>query len=389
MHCQIRLFGAFEIVQNGKRVSQPIEHSKKLCGLIEYLILHRLRAVPVQELLDVFWNGDQGASPHNALKMLVHRLRVSLREGGLLEASIITARGSVRFAPSCGAQVDTETFETLCEKAAANPEQTEYADEAIALYRGPFLANTVDPAPWICAEADRLHTIFLQTFETRLCQLQEQQDFDGAVALCERVLATLPYDEDINRLLILTLIACNRRQEALATYNHITGALYNELGRQASPALLETYRLIGETAESETDIDALRAMLQEKEPSDGAFFCEYEIFKDLYRLQMRCLERYDGQLHLGLLTATDEKLGELDVRVLRRAMDWLLEAAQDSLRRGDVIARYSPAQYVILLPAVTYETGTMVLKRIIRTFRRNHPGSAATVSYKLRSLNNK
>lgn len=56
------------------------------------------------------------------------------------------------------------------------------------------------------------------------------------------------------------------------------------------------------------------------------------------------------------------------------------------LRRGDVFTRYSVSQFLIMLPAINYENGEMVMKRIIRNFKKDNPHSKAVLTYKLQSL---
>ena len=50
-----------------------------------------------------------------------------------------------------------------------------------------------------------------------------------------------------------------------------------------------------------------------------------------------------------------------DRGLLNATMDLLLEVIKTSLRRGDVVSRYSGAQFVIMLPALTYEDGDCLL----------------------------
>ena len=72
--------------------------------------------------------------------------------------------------------------------------------------------------------------------------------------------------------------------------------------------------------------------------------------------------------------------------MLAKVMDRLIESARLSLRRGDMIARYSPAQLVIMLPTVTYEMGQMVCERLTRNFKRENPTLNVAISYNLRPM---
>ena len=86
------------------------------------------------------------------------------------------------------------------------------------------------------------------------------------------------------------------------------------------------------------------------------------------------------------LTVTDNRVCQPEPQMLAKVMDRLIESARLSLRRGDMIARYSPAQLVIMLPTVTYEMGQMVCERLTRNFKRENPTLNVAISYNLRPM---
>ena len=88
---------------------------------------------------------------------------------------------------------------------------------------------------------------------------------------------------------------------------------------------------------------------------------------------MRSTARSGIAVHLGLLTLVMPDGSAPGAKSLANAMEKLSETIRLSLRRGDVYARYSVSQYVILLPGTDYENGLMVLERIRRRFRHDNP----------------
>ena len=56
------------------------------------------------------------------------------------------------------------------------------------------------------------------------------------------------------------------------------------------------------------------------------------------------------------------------------------------LRAGDVYARYSVSQYIIMLAAANYENCTMIGERILKGFRNAKPKLNVSVSYMLSEL---
>ena len=61
------------------------------------------------------------------------------------------------------------------------------------------------------------------------------------------------------------------------------------------------------------------------------------------------------------------------LKLLNDYMDKLAECIQTTLRRGDVVSKYSVSQYVLLLPAPTAESGALALGRVISRFVERYP----------------
>jgi hypothetical protein len=167
----------------------------------------------------------------------------------------------------------------------------------------------------------------------------------------------------------------------------VTNAYFDAFGVQVSEELRAVYQYILDAEEaSRLDIDSIGEQLEEKTPGAGAFVCEYNIFRELYRIEARCLDRYGGRIYLGLLTISATHREQINDTVLSRQMAVLLEVARNSLRRGDIISQFSESQYVLLLPTVTYESGMMVLDRIRNNFKQQNPRSPIVILGRLRPL---
>ncbi len=130
----------------------------------------------------------------------------------------------------------------------------------------------------------------------------------------------------------------------------------------------------------------IKGGLQEVQDARGAFYCEYEIFKEIYQLEARAQMRSGQTVFLCLLTITDANGERLKQKTLSPAMDKLMNAIGTSLRHGDVYTRFSISQYLVILPCVTLENGEMVMERIIRRFRRDNPRSTAVIHYNVQPI---
>ncbi|MBR6637264.1 MAG: SARP family transcriptional regulator, partial [Lachnospiraceae bacterium] len=118
----------------------------------------------------------------------------------------------------------------------------------------------------------------------------------------------------------------------------------------------------------------------------GAFYCEYEFFKDIYRLEARSAERTGNSIYLCLMTITTPSGNQPPLNNLNKAMDKLKTCIFNSLRSSDIFSRYSVSQYILMLPTTSYESGERVLKRIAGEFQKANSNDRIILQYKLQPL---
>ena len=122
----------------------------------------------------------------------------------------------------------------------------------------------------------------------------------------------------------------------------------------------------------ETDITTIKGEMNDpdSEAEKGAFLCDFEIFKHFYRLELRSAERAGQSVFLCLFTmsSTKETTG---IGAMMNAMEKLQDVIICSLRRGDVVARFSPLQFILMLPT-SYENGEKIIERIIMRFNKEY-----------------
>ena len=173
------------------------------------------------------------------------------------------------------------------------------------------------------------------------------------------------------------MVRTGAKQSALNHYEKVKELFYHEFGINLSEDLVELYKqIIDETNDAQMDLSFIASRLQE-DMVPGAFYCEYALFKEIYRLMTRMMERSGQSVYLCLVSVT-EKNGKhiVNTKKQNEAVGRLRTAIQFSLRRGDVFTRYSVSQYLILLSSINYENTEMVLRRITDNFKRDNPNLA-------------
>ena len=389
---KVNLLGTFIVEKNNLEITDEINRSQKLWGLLAYLIINQHRAVPISELIDAFWPDDDSGNPQTSLKALIFRLRSMLEPVfGADVNPILSQRGSYSWNRDYPCVIDTERFETLCQQATnsalTDEEKMALYQEATSLYHGDFLPKLADQL-WTVSYSSHYHLLYLKAVKAYSELLLAHDQFHECVSLCYDASRIDPLDEEIHVFIIRGLIYQGKDSTALSHYKTTTDQMYKLLGVQPSEALRTLYlEIMKATKALETDLDVIQAELIETESRPGAFVCDYGFFKEAYRLEARRSARNGQCVHIALLTITHRNGNLPNLDMLSTAMLRLQNALVSSLRRGDVVSKYSGAQFVVMLPGSNYENSVMVLERVLSTFSRQYHNISIAVSYKIREIN--
>ena len=387
----IKLLGGFAMERGGNVLTDDINRSQKLWNVLAYLVIHRDRDIPQSEFIEQFWQGENSSNPTSALKTLLYRIRAMIEPlFGEEIQPVVSRRGSYRWNPAIKCNVDMDRFEQLCAQAQApeldDAQRLELYREATALYQGMLLPKLSDQI-WLMPMVTRCHTKFVAAVQTMAELLIAQNLYEELSELCLRASELDPLDESLNILAIRALLYQGRNAQALSHYENATDLLYRNLGVRACDELRGLYtKILAVECGLEMDLDVIRDQLRETARRPGAFVCEYGLFQEIYRLEARRSSRSGICVHLALLTVSMPDGSVPPLKQLNTTMDQLLQAISGQLRSGDVISRYSAAQYVIMLPAANLENSNRAMERVISAFYRQHRHNFLKITCKVREV---
>lgn len=384
---KINTLGEFSLTYGENTVNDQSSRSKKLWLLLEYLITFRDREISQNGLIDLLWPEDEISNPANTLKTLLHRVRAVIAELDYPSGNdlIRCRRGTYAWNNDIDSVIDCEVFEELCQNAEQEPDpekRLEYLLQAIDIYKGDFLPKAALEA-WAVPISTYYHTQYIRIVHESIDLLQKRDRHEDIISVCQRATAIDPYEESLHCAMIRALYASGSVQNAMQHYEYITKMLYSQFGVSPSEELTSLYReIVKTTNQTQTDLNIIKNQLKEEpEAFHGAFFCEYEFFKDFYRLSARSLTRNGQVIQLALVTVTPQGRLPLAPKANGSAMDKLRDVIGNALRRSDIFTRYSLTQYLIMLPSANYENGERVLERICRNFRHEAKRLPVDVSY--------
>lgn len=228
-----RVLGPVHVLRNGQPVAVV---GRKPLALLSGLLLSANAVVPVSAMIDWVWGENLPAHPQAALHNLVSRLRCQLGR------ELITVTPAGYQLATDMEHLDWLEFEHLVAMASGRvregkpKEAAFHFAQALGLWREPLLGNVDSPA--LCRDAaGRLTERYLDT-HYRYARLCLELGWHASVVeqLSEPVRAH-PFREPLVGQLMLALLHCGRRADALSAYNGLRRALRDELGIDPSPEL--------------------------------------------------------------------------------------------------------------------------------------------------------
>ncbi|MFD0202014.1 MULTISPECIES: AfsR/SARP family transcriptional regulator [Saccharothrix] len=241
---RVNLLGPVELVSAGGEAVRL--GAAKRRTVLAALALELNRVVSGDRLLELVWDGSPPPQAKAALQGHIAQLRKVLTGGVAL---VTRAPGYVLTGER--AAVDVLRFEDLLVSAreAADEDAVRLLREALALWRGPVLADVPGDQlrEAVSARLEELRLVAVQELATRLSRLDRAAE---AVAGLRDAVDAYPLREALVSRLVLALHWSGRQAEALALFHRTRERLVDELGVDPGPELREAYQtvLAGDTA---------------------------------------------------------------------------------------------------------------------------------------------
>lgn len=363
----IRMMGLFTIEADGEVHEELMTKSRKGISLIQYLILERGRPVSSQRLIRELWTGGKSENPEGALKTMISRVRSTLSSiSPDLGNCIVSGQGNYRWQSLPEVHVDVLEIIDLLNSLRHEPPTTGHmgkTERLMELYRGDlYLTGDILNGQ---ATFNWLHNEYLSAVYRYIELLKTNEEYTRICDVCRRASQIDDMDEQLHIELMQAMVNLNRPEEAAAEYRRLARQTRDYYDAEPGEELQLFYHDIAEAGKNiRFNLDIIRNELLEKEGgAKGPFFCEYEVFKEVYNIYMRNLERLGSSMFLGIIMLGE--IGDKSSDVRREScMAGLQQILKDNMRKGDIITRFSDNTFAMLLPTVNYSTGNMVMDRI-------------------------
>ncbi len=362
---QISTLGRFEVKRGGQKISPKDQRLGKRWRLFQVLITFKGQSLSPDQIFK-YLSLEESVNPSEALKSLVFQLRKALKginPGENREQYIICSGGTYRFNEDSNYWLDAEEFEILCKKASSRvdssiSEAISLYQKALSLYRGNFLEE-VPKAYWAIYAKKHFRDLFLEIMLEANELMQNAGMHKEAWELCETGLRIVPLEEKLHTMSLKSLVDSNKLGLALIQYEEASS-----LFRENDLSIPKDLKKIGETLKNKLTRDnpseEFLRKLNNHNKGNGPVVSGLEAFSVIYQVEKNRSERRKKPGFLVYLDLRGNAPPEEWERVGKQFEQTLL----GSLRKGDVICKWGPHNFLTLLLNVSPEDIERIMGRL-------------------------
>lgn len=230
---KIYTLGLLRVELDGNAVQWRTLQSRDLL----FCLLQHPQGLSKESVGELFWPDHEPQKLHAIFHSTLYRLRRALGR-----QSIVFEGGLYSFDCETEYWFDVEVFDGLLDRAAEEGDEERRMAllvEALALYRGDYVAGVYDD--WPMLERERLRGRFLAALE-ELAEIQAGRgDWVQALQHYRRLLAQAPYHEPAHRGLMACYHGLGDRAAAIEQYHRCAELLRDELGLSPMPETENLY----------------------------------------------------------------------------------------------------------------------------------------------------
>lgn len=369
----IRFFNELSITSPHFEYAPSTHNSTQLTLLISYLVANQDTKVPKDVLMSMLWPDEKEKNSVGALRNLVYRARKELQS--LYPDKDIDY---IKFTQDayywstdlyCKTDiVDFENYNNLARHESDAERQFRYYYRMQRLYTGSFLSNHA-PVEWVQYRSTYYKNMYINCVLNMCEYLHEKERYDELISLCDQSIIFYPQDERFYRHKLLAYLGMGIIKTAMEYYRTTLDFFSSKYGTDISESLRDIHQeILTHIPNQNQNISELERSLRDDFDNGKTFYCNFDIFKKIYQLNMRTLNRDSRQKYLLLLSLNSKKGRTPDTLKVKEAMEIVFHKLSSQLRKNDVFTRTSLTQFSIILTVLQNRDIDTVTSRIEDAF---------------------
>lgn len=375
-----RFLGEFSLRYGDQEIQIDISLQTKYMQILIRLLKAGADGVERTALMDAIWPEEDDLKKRmNNFRAQRFLLRKMIDRLAFPEGTYILRRKD-RYYFSFDHQVETDTghLDQLLDRLQGNvlgeQEHQDLLWQFCQGYPAHFLP-ALSTETWVIEEDVYYHKWYTKYTNELYEVLSRQKNFEKMLELCTAANHIDPYDEWQLKQ-IDCLMALNRQAEAMAVYEQARQIYHEDLGVNVLDQVMERYRdAFGTFYCAANAMSDIKKQLRETEEElkSGAYYCPYPSFRDAYQFTARLSQQLKMECLLMICTLLEHKNRPEASEKTLREMELLRQALLFTIRKDDVVTKYSQNQFLVLMPGVKKAKCAVIAERLEHTWNSINP----------------
>lgn len=386
----IQMLGEFAIRNVYHKFPQETKKSMQVILLIAYLIVNRGTLTSKVKLMELLWPNNCADNPEGALRNLVYRARQELKRfypGEHVEC-ILSKNNSYIWNSELDCDLDIADMEEVIadiHKEQEVEQQLQMCKKLLEDYPGEFMFE-FPYDEWVSVQRAFFNDLKIDCVD-KVCQsLYELNRYQDIVELCDMVDYQEFTNHKIHERKLLAYHQLDMPAVAMSYYHKIIDMYYSKLGIKISARMEEIYLMILEKAtKNPVNVDDLEREMSEDHSSNGTFYCDFDVFKNIYRINARAAKRSTRARYLVLMTLEDLS-SQLSERRMEEESELLRNIIYQDLRKNDIFSKCNTTQYAIIISTPKLEGAQKAIDRILKKYETKHKDASVRLSYDIKTI---
>jgi len=237
----IELFGRFKITADGLAITEDAFKTRKISGVLKYILLNTEKAVSREILAGILWPESDEKSAFASLRVALSELRKVLATCNMAfdgANALICENKSGFYISNVNELIfDTTEFVALYKQYRSSPDKgdrnrTDLLEKMIQLYHGDLLEDNLYD-DWLMVPREHYRAIFVEASYALADVYMRQNLFEEAERVLIKHLKIDPLDEKACRMLLQIFKSTEQANRATAFERQFEQRFFEEIGHKA------------------------------------------------------------------------------------------------------------------------------------------------------------
>ncbi|WP_050635550.1 AfsR/SARP family transcriptional regulator [Candidatus Stoquefichus sp. SB1] len=338
--------------------------------LIVYLILNRNMNLTSSQLIDFLWPDGDSDKPEGALRNLVYRARKEMKKF-FDDINCIQSQGrGYYWNLDIECKIDYEEIMKMASRVEQESDWLRKYEKCLtllSLYQNNFLPE-FNYNDWIMQMNNALEVTCLDTILHTFDVLVQHQKYNEILKITNHPHIQNLLDSRLYEMKLYAYYKSEQYDTALSFYRQTVDLYYSRYGMPVSQKFKGIYQLILDTIPTaQVDVDELEENLNHNGNVDTTFYCDFEVFKNIYQVNLRSARRSMKARVLALLTLEDET-STLSEKQIQEEAGILRNVIASSLRKNDVFSKFNMTQFSLIIASPDLDGARIAVNRIQKRY---------------------